>query len=397
MIPSEVRVNFADGEPITTFLSFTMRESFVDPLGSLEFVCMPPPARLEEYRARLAKGQLVTILIDGVSQGGFLVQSRQTAVGRDGVALSFRCVSPLATPYEGSAGKLQSNGSMLPFTLSTQTDAPVSDVVLDVFEPFGFSAIVGSDVTNAGARAGKRISNPRGDIIVEALKQQEAKSQDGEAAYEFAARIFKRFGVVVHVGIDGELLLSAPDYDQDSIYSVHQTFGEIAPGDRFLSDPPLLIEDTNEGQFSQVIVRGVRRDTAGTSQSLHPVASVSADEFNATHPPYSSFVAPWKPLYHVDKNASDVARCRAVATLIMGTRAMNSYVITGSVDGLRSVGGSIWTPNTCVDVRIDAEGISGEKMWVLGIERSGSRDGGQHTRLTIIPSGNLRLGEIPSG
>lgn len=387
-------MNFADGEAITGWLDFRMSEMFTNVKNALEFTCSPPRERISEYDQRLRKGQLVSILVNGKSQGGFLVQENRMTVGQDGVTIAVKCETPLAGPYEGSAG-IKTATDFRPITLKTQTDVSVTDVVFDALEPYGFSQLFSSEViANASAKTGRPISGGRAAFDVAALKQGEAKSQDGETAYAFCSRIFNRFGVVLRMAVDGSLILETPDYEQAASYSVGQTFGEPFEGDRFLSNPPLEIIDTNAGQHSEVIVKGQRRDTFGTTQTAPPYAVVTADSFNSNFPPYVSEIQPYKPLFRHDKQAYDVDRCNNIATLIMARQAMNAYTVRGAVNGIVSKTGAIWSVNTTVRVKIDAKGLD-QEMWVLGRDLVGSRSGGQMTMLTIIPKGALKLGEVP--
>lgn len=383
-----IRMQFADGEEMFAWLSFRLRDHFTDPLGGLDFEAAPPRARIAEYRERLRKGQIVSVLVNSANQGTFLIVERRTTIGREGVTFSVTCRSVLATAYEGSVEPKLS--------FKHPTDTPVGTAVLAALEPYGFDSLIGDNAANASLITGKPIGGGATAVVVDALKHQEAQAQDGETAYGFGSRIFSRLGVALRVAADGTLLLAAPDYDQEAAYTVVQDFDGGTAGDRFLADPPIEEVDTNEGQFASCTVRGSRADNAGTTQTAAPRATVTAAELNPRRPAYISEAAAHKPLELKDKNARDVERCRNVAKLALGIRAAKAYVITGRVDGLVSQTGRVWSVNTVVRVVIEAYGLD-EDMWIIGRDLMGSRDRGQMTRLEIIPKGALVLGDVPSG
>jgi len=113
-----VTMHFDDGTQFSDWVSFTMRDCYTDPLGELQVVAAPTRANRAEYRKHLKKGHLVTIKIDGVNQGTFLIMSCPRTIGRNGVVYNITCKTPLATPYEGSVDP--------DLEISSQTDTPVS-------------------------------------------------------------------------------------------------------------------------------------------------------------------------------------------------------------------------------------------------------------------------------
>lgn len=379
-----VRMRFADGSVIDSWTSFTLRDSYTDPLSQLDFECKPPREQIDLYRGLLRKGELVSVSVNGVPQCVGIIQTVRQTIGRDGTAFSLSANTPLVTPYQGGVNPTLS--------LSRQADVGVLEAILEALAPYGMSAIVGNDRSQVAAISGKPLAGQAKPTPVAALKHRDAQAQDGETAYGFCSRIFTRLGVVLRMAWDGTLLVTSPDYEQAPAYAVAQTFGESAPGDLLLADPPIEIVDTNDGQYSHIIVRGNATDEPGQTQTTRAYAEVSAAEFLASFPAYRSEVQPHKPLYIKDKNARDSERARNRAILEHGARASRAFRITGEVDGFVANSGAIWTIDTTVDVRIDAAGIR-DTFWILERTLTQSRDGGQRTRLVMIPRGALVLGE----
>src|SRR5678810_1146630 len=101
--PSRVRMQFNDGTVFDEWLSLELRDTWTDPLGSLKFEAAPGRARIFEYRDKLQKGELVTVSINDVNQGGYLIQTVRTRISRSaGVVFSVECNTPLITPYQAS-------------------------------------------------------------------------------------------------------------------------------------------------------------------------------------------------------------------------------------------------------------------------------------------------------
>lgn len=376
-----VVLHFADGTKIDTWNNFTLHDSFIDPLGKLEFETAPARDRVQEYRERLTKGQLVTLLINGNSQGGFIIQEVHRSISAaGGVKFKIHCVTPLITPYQGSVDP--------DLAFHSQTDTPLETVILKALAPYGFDKLVSDSAGHVNTLSGLPIGGRAAPFPVTALKYKEAQAHEGETAYHFCARLFARVGCVLRMHADGSLLLSTPDYTQRACAAITQGTG---PGDRCVGTIEII--DSNDDQFSQATCRGERSDDAGQTQTGRPVGTVTAAALHPERPTYQSFAAAYKPKIHLDKHARDKERCTSVATLILGSRASKAFSVGVEVDGFVSQTGAIWTVDTIVHVKIDADGID-EDMWVL--ERTFTLDGtGQKTKLKLLPKFALQLGTIP--
>lgn len=384
---ANVRMQFNDGSAFDEWLSLSLRETYTDPLGDLKFEAAPGRARIGEYRDKLQKGELVTVFVNNVNQGGYLIQTVETTVDtQSGVMFSVTCHSPLITPYQGSVRQ--------PLTFKSQTYAPVGDIVSKALAEYGFQDIIGNMAANVSALTGIPIGGGKKPVTVDALKQDQATAQEGETAYQFCARIITRLGLALHMAYDGILLLTSPDHEQDPAYTIVQSSDPTVAGDRFIGR--IRIADTNDNQFSECRVRGERSDKSGTTQTARPDATVKASELFPDRPPYRSVAAAHKPLILRDKNAGSIERCQSVAKLALGIRAKDAFVVEGEVDGFVSTTGRVWTPNTIANVRIDALNFS-EPMFLLERVLTRTRDGGDKTQLKLIPRGALVLGDLPSG
>ncbi len=380
-----VSVHFSDGEVIQAWESLSLRDTYTDPLGSLEFTARPPRSKLGDYRERLQKGQLVTVKVNDVSQGGFLVCTQSTTIDREnGTAFKISCKSPLATLYEASVDP--------DFAFKSQTDTSIAGIISTIVLPFINPTVIAADASaNVDAITGKPRDKKKTARKVEALKHNEAKAQDGESVYAFISRITTRLGVFVRFSVDGEILLGSPDYEQSASYKVHQTVsGGHSESDRMLEG--IEIVDTNDNQYSECQCRGVAPDKKGQKQTGRPKDKVLCSTLFPTRPPYRSAGAPaFKPLILTNKSTRDATQAKNVATLALGYRAKDAFTVTCDVDGFISRTGRIWSVDTVCRVVVEDYGLD-EDMWLLERTLTQSREDGQKTRLKFIPLNSLVIG-----
>lgn len=379
-----VRMHFADGTAISTWNSLDLRENFTDPLGDLSFESIPPRNEYAAYRKKLAKGEQVTVSINDVKQGDFIIQEVERTVSTaGGAAIRVKCHTPLITPYEGNVDP--------DLSLHQQTDVPVTTAILEAMAPYGFTAIIGDTAANVAAISGRPVGGTSTAVNVSALKHQDAVAHEGETAYTFCARIFTRLGCVLRINAEGVLLVGAPQYDTAVNDTLIQAFRTGRQGDYFVGN--IVVHDSNAGQFSEAVVRGQRADN-GDATTARPVSRITEAELHPNRPSYKSTAAPYKPKIFHDKSSRDKTRALSCAKLEMGLRAEKAFWVAGEVDGFISSTGRIWQVDTLVRVIIEAEELD-ETMWVLETTRIQDSEGGQRTRLKLLPVGALVLGDIP--
>jgi prophage tail gpP-like protein len=382
---SVVELRFGqDGSVISSFLSFRLRETFTDPLGVLDFEVAPPPARLQEYRKRLQKGELVACVVDGKPQASMMIETVTTTLGPgEMVLIRGEAVTPLKNLMESSADDSLSQ--------VLESDSTITDLVTAAVEPYGLSTVIATDdVGSIRAKTGK--GNKASKVQVDALKFSEARVQPNETTYGFLARVLTRLGVMLRLDPSGELLITRPHYDGDVLYTlvVPDQAGKAPPGVRFFGT--VTERDTNSQQPSLCEVRGNAVDKPGRTQGSRPAGSVATEDINSKRPPFRATEAlSYKPTFLRDASCRDAERAESMAKLHMGLRASQAYTITGRVPGLVSTDGVPWTIDTLANVYIGPLGVN-EKMWISERTFHVSKSGGQHTDLTLIPPGNLVLG-----
>ncbi len=394
-----VELRFNDATVITAWKSFTWRDSYTDPLGSLEVTVHPPPNQRDRYRSLLDKGRLIALKLNGHSQATMLITSTETSISKAGWERKASAKSVLATPYEGSVDPYVAQ--------SFDADTTVATVVQAALLPYGFDLISVASSDNLSALTGKALNKQQTDVLVDELKHKDIQAGD-EPAYGFAAKIFTRLGTILKVDHGGTLLLVKPDYEQEAAATLlsEGTLGRA--GDRFIAEPGITISDTNDGQFSEVVTIGKDADRKGQKSQAAPThgvkvaglsrpdsapfADLQHEEIEPARYTYKSIGgATYKPKFKTDKKARDKDRALNMAKVMHGSRATRAYQIRGAVNGMVSTTGRIWTTGTIARVVIDEEKID-EDMFILECTKSADING-QRTNLTLIPKHALILGE----
>ena len=395
-----VEMRFATGEVLSTWSDLSIKESFLDPLGSYEFTVSVPRERRAEHRALLAKGRKVVIAINGAQQATPIITRVAEKLDKNGHSFSVQCKSLLATAHEGCVDPTVS--------ASVKADTAASELVLKALSPYGFDSIDADATALASALTGMSVAGRGPNVDVAELKHKDAQAQPGEAAYPFCARIFSRLGVALRVDENGALILCRPDYSQRAIATLVQDTDLSHAGDRMLADTGITVEATNDGAFSEYVVSGKSPDQYGqtscgateggiiidgaTRPTSAPFGTTPLKTIPAGRHTYSAPDAPFKPRYRLDKKARDKARCEGIAQLMFGVHSSNAWRMKCAVQGLVSATGAVWTVDTIVRVFAADLGVD-EELWVLEVERQVSRDRGATTSLTLIPKGALVLGE----
>ena len=383
---------------VTTWTRFSLRQSYSDPRGSFRFTVAAQGDKRDQLLARIRKGERCEIWIDGNLQATALIEtvSRKVMV-QGGVMIDATARSPLTTPYKGSIDPY--------FAQQFQADTPLRDVVLKALEPYGFDEIDVDTTADVTAISGKSLTGRADPVVLSELKHKDIKATFRESAYQFCARLFNRYGLLLRCSREGKLLLGSPDYQQASSYTCVQDADRAHRGNRFVGDIEEV--ESNEGTFSEILVFGQNASRAGLRSASPPIGGVIVD--GVTRPAeayfpdvkldtipfgphsYRSTAAPYKPRIHQEKRNRDPVQCSAHARTMLSFRSEQAYMIRGTVSGLVSVEGRVWAVDTVGRVIVDALGIDDE-LWLLETEAVMDANGGQQTRLTWVPKNSLVLG-----
>jgi len=403
-------VNPRTGLTIDTCMSATLKDGFMDPLGSVEIEVSPllnPAAgdpAFSDYLAGLQKGEEVQLSIAGATQGSFLIQEVKEKYSAKGSAtLTLSCQSLLCTAHEANVDPDDS--------IRSASDKSVEGVVLAVLQPIMASlpgqalSVLADSQAHIDALSGKPLPGGTAPPFpVSAMKFKAAAAHEGETCAAFLHKIVTRCGVVMLTDGDGNIRLVQPDFTQPNTFQV----GLPADPDSPLPDgfdvfyEEVEITSSNKGQYSEVNVTGQQAqvqvgDAGPVNNVSRPKASVKAielDDFPSLSA-YSSSVHPYKPLFKKDKFSGDAKKAMNAALLILGSRAQHAFVVKGRVDGMTSaLTGGVWTVGTCGRVRVDARALD-QSMFLLERTLHLTANDGEWTELVLIPKGALVVGEPP--
>jgi len=247
------------GEVLELWTNFTLHESFLDPIGKLSVTIFPTNQKFDEYRKKLSKGNAVQFLIGDNLQATGVITTQTFSMGRNGTAIMLEIKGLLTAAYEASVSSQ--------FSISSKTDVPVSQLIMTVLSPFfsnrnlDLKNNTGSDLM---VKSGQTVNSPLGNlpapVPVTKLKAKQLKAQKGEKAYGFVSRIISRLGFILKTDAFGGLMLDRPIYEQDASYTLFDGSYASAAGDDLVSGDLMLdginVSDTNDGQFSEIVVGG---------------------------------------------------------------------------------------------------------------------------------------------
>ena len=388
MRPATIRLHFSDGTSISAWTRLEQRDKFTEPLSTLRLDVAPSADRFKEYRSKLAKGQVLSLLVDDKPQFAGFVQTCTTRVDpKDGATISIEAFNPLKLLYESTVD-IPAMSKIL------NADGPIIDLVSQALAPYHIDVGGDADLALIKSRTGK---NTRATATPTAeLKFKEAQAQPNESTIVFLNRMLTRLGVLLRYDAGSSLVyITAPHYAGDPIGTLKMCATGTGPnGVRFFG----AIEevDSNEGQFSFCETTGATTDSAGDTQSSAPKARALTADINSRRPPFRSADGlDYKPCFHRDTNCRDKNRALSVSKLVLGLRAEEAYQIRGACDSLLSEDGTPWTVDTLARVFVPKLELD-EVMWISERTFSADASGGQQTALTLIPKGNLVLGDLPS-
>ncbi len=378
-----VRLVSPDGFEQRTFTKVSLRQSFTDPLGSADFTIAPPMNQWQAHMEHFGKGEEVHVYVGNARLGKWVIQdAKREYDAKGGASMHVHCQSTLAAAYEGAVDP--------DLNLATQNDVSVGNVILTVLGPYGFDRIIVDQSAHLNALTGAPLPGGKApDFAIGDLKTKAAVGKPDQAAVPFINKILSHLGVVMLVDGEGQILVTAPDYDQEPGYAVALGSGHGADVDIF--EGKVTVSETNKGQHSQVAVIG-QASPDDADMSRPKPAAIHAVDVLPSRCVYRSGLHPYKPRIHKDKHARDEKQARRVAHLILGSHATNAYTITGSVDGWISRTGRVWAPGTIVRVIIPQEAGDGG-MFILERTLTQDAQAGQKTSLTLIPRGALILGD----
>lgn len=383
---AKVLVTFADGAELAAYENLRFHEAYDDPIATMSFRAVPPRSKIAEYNARLRKGEIVGLTVNGNPQAALMIETVDRTSGPGGYALNIQTCGTIkqlaeSTVDVAAASKILSN------------DAPILDLVSAVVEPYGFTEVYATnDVAIIKAKTGK---NPKATPTpADGVKNRVAKAEEGERVLAFLTRVLCRLALVLRQDpVNGALYITAPHYDGDPLTKVLQ--GTAEPGwDTFIGD--VTDSDTNAGQWSFCETTVSTDDEQGATSANASSHRVLTTDINALRPPYRSVEQlAYKPCFHKDPQCNSAQMAANVSKLVLGHRAKSAYRVTGSVRSPAHPDGTPYAIDTLSRVKVPLLEVD-DVLWLF--ERTFTADAGEgrSADLVWLPKGNFILGDPPA-
>lgn len=397
---------------LTRFTEYTFRTDFMTPSGGWSFTVADEDLP-EAQRNALKSGARVRLSVDnipmadghidmvkvGASRGGGQVWS---VTGRERIALA---LDATADPV-----------------LQFKDGATLSDVLREVFTPFGWSGenhFAIDNVANRNAMTG----GTRGEKYSKAKKKfgqplakytaHKLKPFNHESVYKFATRCANRFGLHIWQSADGEtLIVGEPDFTQDPSYQIRRKLdgsGNVIDGwAQFdgTNQPSVMFADGfsgggeyGKGQVAAYCVNpyfGVDADgfvlpEVSAIIARHP----EAKQITMTTQPFTRRVAtiPPRPMWLHDDSSKTQDQIENYLRREMSGLLRQSLTCDYLLEGHGQYdedGFIVFGYDTVVDVDDEVTGVK-ERMYVLGCEYMQSRGAGTTTRLHLIRLNSIQI------
>lgn len=422
----------AEGTIVSEFLEYSFNSHFLTPSDGWVFV-IDSRARsrlaqggdlsLFDALSSMKPGTLVELHLNGALQSTGYVDSIEVTADRQG-GLVYR--------LEGRDTVSAVVDTCADPTIRLPEGRTLDDVIMDLFEPFGFEDISIDDRANrelktAAYRAKTRRSEAKG-FGRKALKQykvHQTRPYPREGVFEFASRLSQRFGLWIWPSPDGKrITVSTPDFEQDPEMAIFRSFdlsytskakgGSAGAGGStnvisgtvkfdISEQPTYIVADSHtvNGDWGPGQIKAIMRNAAVRTASdkappeLKKYFDAGAvelklpgekDEVTAI-PEANVMTAPrHKVLYLQDHESATQEHLEAFVRREMSLLQRKSLTAKYVVEGHGQetpVGWRSWQINTCVNVFDEAAGLD-EVMWVMSRTFRKSREGGTTTELELI-------------
>ncbi len=297
----------------------------------------------------------------------------------------------------------------------------LAEVLKALYAPFGWLADEHFSIDNAASRAvtqglrgtpttkGKKAGRPLKSFVMHQLKPH-----NHEGVHDFAKRIAERHGLTIRCSEDGErLIVDTPNFDQDPSFQIRRSPSEgtnVLDGTvrfEFTAQPACIVADgfSNGGEFGRGRIKafavnpyfGLDENGFVLSEVLTVLAKhPKAEQVVITTQPFTrrSINVPPRIVFIHDEESKTQEQLnnfvRREMSLFMRKSVTASYTLDGHG---QTVNGQFvpWMVDTVVDVQDDVAGLS-ERMWVMGVDYSKSRQSGTTTHVELIRLNSLQLG-----
>lgn len=206
-----------------------------------------------------------------------------------------------------------------------------------------------------------------GDVA--SLSVTDAKPASGETVWEYIDRHARRFGVLPWMSAEGDLVLSAPDYDQEPSYR--------------------LLRRIEHGAWNNIIEGGIVYDYSALTSEVTVFGRTASSDASRSrfHATVTNPTIGYRPLFIHDPSVRSEAEAERRADREIA-RQNEKYIVLEYEVRDHGQGDRYFAIDTIAEVDDEELGISGE-WYVVGRTLRKSRKDGTTTRLRLVPKGAI--------
>jgi prophage tail gpP-like protein len=398
----------AGGMEFPHFLAYEYDEHYLTPCAKFWFD-LDLDELTDTQRDVLAPGSPVVVMVNGIRQGAGIIDETPIRTGKTGSVLHVDSRDWLSPAVDSQVDpSMQFNATLT-----------VGQLCQQVLAPYGISVLLDSNIANVGVMTntnrGARSSKTTGKTSKTVLAHQ-IKPYPREGAFAFSARVCQREGLWLRPGaLAGQLIITAPNYDQDPIYQFQHSTSEpsrnniecgvVTPSRKDQPSIILCYAGGGGGTYPYASLKcailnpfvtvGPLTSVADNAQALLDryvtgtkgitIATVPVEYAQSGQPVLSDLYA--RPLYLEDPESHTMAELQSFARREMSLRMRHSLGIHYDIMG-HTLGGVPVTLDTIAAVEDDRSRLHGQ-FWILGRKFGKSPNGGTTTHAELVVPGSL--------
>lgn len=415
----ELKIPHAD-LTVTNFVRYSYNSHFLTPTDGWSFT-VEDDNRIAKLRQAAVPGALCTLAINGHVQASGFIDSVDIQNDRGaGTTLTVQGRDLLSQVVDANADP----------TLIFEGNRSLSDILTQLFAPFGLDVLVDDNSANRTIITGNKFGVPttKKGKTLKSFVQHQCRPYPKEGCFAFASRMAQRFGLWIWLAADGEsVIVGQPTYAQTPSFHLQRRFDGDTSGNNVLSggakidfaeQPDIVVAEGFSGgqQWGRTKIRKIAinpltaYDQDGTTSDV--VAKYVADRYPEGADGTNGLILwpvfpatarvlqrdgiinnkppPPRVMFLHDDEAKTLDELEAFVRREMSLKLRKALEVHYTVEG-HTQNGSPWCVDTMVAVKDDIAGID-ENLWVLSRSFEKSRTAGTVTHLELIRPNTIDFG-----
>lgn len=409
----EVQLRIMDEQvTLTRWVNYEFADEYLTPASGFHFVVADGHLPDNEREA-LKVGSRVRLTINGVPLCVGHIDSVEVSANRQiGTNWTIKGRQRLGLAVDAVADP----------TLHIKESMTLAETLRTLYAPFGWVADDHFSISNAASRrvtqglrgtptskGGKKSGKPLKNFV-----QHQCKPHNHEHVHDFAKRMAERHGLWIRCSEDGErIIVDTPDFGQDPSFQIRRTSSgdtNVLDGSvkyDFGDQPACIIADgfSGGGDFGRgrlksygvnpyfgVDEQGFVLDDVSKVLLRHP----TAEQVTFTTQPFKrrSVNVPARIVFLHDEESKTQAQLNNFVRREMSLFMRKSLTAHYTLEGHGQIVDDVFVPwmvDTVVEVHDEIAGVN-ERMWVMAVAYSKSRQAGTQTTVELVRLNSLQLG-----